>query len=44
MQFFGEVVVEGIYEPQGFNARVETLKGEFRRGGRVQASEVEMTS
>ncbi len=31
MRTFGAVVVDGIYDPHGFNPRVEALKGQFRQ-------------
>ena len=31
MKFFGEVVVDGVYDVAGFNSRVEVLKGLYRR-------------
>jgi acyl-CoA thioester hydrolase len=31
MQFFGNVVVEDVFTPDGFNRRVDELKAQFRR-------------
>ena len=36
MQKFGAVVVEGVYDSQGFHARVEALRGEYRRNVPMQ--------